>query len=164
MLEAALEKLTVAIEANTAELAKVLAVDEAKGGDAGTAEKKTRTTKAKAETTETKSDKGADGVTFAGLKGKLSTWLGEFSKPEDAENPDGAHPEVVARRAAVKKALGSESVGAAKLGDIETSPEKIAIIDNWFETKAKVADKGFGIGRLAADPVAETKKSDDMDI
>lgn len=99
-------------------------------------------------------DTGAeDGVTFDGVKTKLGTWLGEFAKEEDKENPDGAHPEVLARKAALKAVLNTLAGNdKGTLGAIKDDAEKIGKLDNWFETKAKVADKGFGVGRLAADP------------
>lgn len=107
-----------------------------------------------------------DGVTFDGVKGKLAKWLGEFAKEEDKGNPDGAHPEVLARKAALKAVLNKlTGTDDGKLGAIADDAEKIGKLDNWFETKAKVADKGHGVGRLAADPVAADEGGDDeLDI
>lgn len=107
-------------------------------------------------------------VTFDGLKGKLGAWLGEFAKEADRDNPDGAHPEVIARKSAVKAVLnkltGSED---GKLGDIAKDAEKIGKLNDWYENKAKNVDKGFGIGRLAADPAEEDageEEADELDI
>lgn len=98
-------------------------------------------------------------VTFDELKVKLSKWLGEFAKPEDKESPEGTHPEVTARRDAVKAVL--TKLGAEKLPDIAKDAEKVGKLDNWLETKAMRADKGHGIGRLASDP--EPAGDDDAD-
>jgi len=101
----------------------------------------------------TSAPKTEGAVTFDTLKGKLAGWLGEYAREEDKTNPDGAHPEVLARKAALKAVLnkltGTED---GKLGDIKDDADKIARLDNWFEEKALKADKGHGIGRLAADP------------
>ena len=102
-------------------------------------------------------DTGA--VTFDELKVKLSKWLGEFAKPEDKESPEGTHPEVTARRDAIKAVL--TKLGAEKLPDIAKDAEKVGKLDNWLETKAMKADKGHGIGRLASDP--EPAGDDDAD-
>lgn len=104
-------------------------------------------------------DQGGDAVTFDELKVKLSKWLGEFAKAEDKDNPKGAHPEVIARRDAIKAVL--TKLGAEKLPDIAADAEKVGKLDNWLETKAMKADKGHGIGRLAADP--EPAGDDDAD-
>ena len=102
-------------------------------------------------------DTGA--VTFDELKVKLSKWLGEFAKPEDKESPEGTHPEVTARRDAIKAVL--TKLGAEKLPDIAKDAVKVGKLDNWLETKAMKADKGHGIGRLASDP--EPAGDDDAD-
>lgn len=116
------------------------------------------------------SDDGGDetsneGPTFDSVKDKLAAWLGEFAKPEDKEKPEGTHPEVDARKAALKAVLNKlTGTDDGKLGAISKDNEKIAKLDNWFETKAKVADKGHGVGRLAADPEETGESDDDLDI
>lgn len=114
----------------------------------------------------TKSDDADGAVTFDVLKKKLSLWLGEFAKEEDAEKPEGAHPEVQARKDAVKAVMNKlTDSDDGKLGQLADSPEKLVKLDNWFETKAKVVDKGFGIGRLAADPEEKSEEEEDeLDI
>ena len=106
-------------------------------------------------------DAGGETVTFDELKVKLSKWLGEFAVPSDKENPKGAHPEVIARRDAIKAVL--TKLGAEKLPDIEADAEKVGKLDNWLEEKAMKADKGHGIGRLAADPKPAGEDEDDAD-
>ena len=101
----------------------------------------------------------AEPVTFDELKVKLSKYLGEFAKPEDKESPEGTHPEVTARRDAIKAVL--TKLGAEKLPDIAKDAVKVGKLDNWLETKAMKADKGHGIGRLASDP--EPAGDDDAD-
>ena len=98
-------------------------------------------------------------VTFDELKVKLSKWLGEFARAEDRENPEGTHPEVTARRDAIKAVLSK--LGAEKLPDIAKDAVKVAKLNTWLEEKALTADKGHGIGRLAADP--EPAGDDDAD-
>ena len=98
-------------------------------------------------------------VTFDELKVKLSKWLGEFARAEDRENPEGAHPEVTARRDAIKAVL--TKLGAEKLPDIAKDAVKVGKLNTWFEEKALTADRGHGIGRLAADP--EPAGDDDAD-
>lgn len=161
-LEAAIEKLTAAVEANVDLLKQVLAADEAKGGDAGSTEKKTRTTKAKSDDTKTETKTETSGATTvpAELKAALGTWLGEFAKEADKENPDGAHPEVKGRKAALKKAF--EGLGVKNLTEITTA-EGVTKLTNWFE-KAKAVDKGFGIGRFAADPEPAGSGDDDLEV
>ena len=109
-------------------------------------------------------DTGA--VTFDELKVKLSKYLGEFAKPEDRENPEGTHPEVIARRDAIKAVL--TKLGAEKLPDIAKDAAKVGKLDTWLEEKALTADRGHGIGRLAADPEPagddEGDGSDELDI
>ncbi len=106
----------------------------------------------------------ATGPTFATLKADLAAWLGEFAKEEDKENPDGAHPEVQARKDAVGKAFASDKIGIKKLTDLGADDTvKIAALHTWLHEKAKKADKGFGIGRFAADP-APADEADDDDI
>lgn len=105
-------------------------------------------------------------VSFDALKAKLGAWLGEFAKEADRDKPDDAHPEVLARKSAIKAVLnkltGSED---GKLGDIAKDAEKVGKVNDWFENKAKNVDKGFGIGRLAADPAEEAEEeADELDI
>ena len=101
----------------------------------------------------------AEPVTFDELKVKLSKYLGEFAKPDDKENPEGTHPEVTARRDAIKAAL--TKLGAEKLPDIAKDAEKVGKLNTWLEEKALTADRGHGIGRLASDP--EPAGDDDAD-
>lgn len=101
----------------------------------------------------------AEPVTFDELKVKLSKYLGEFAKPEDKDNPEGAHPEVTARRDAIKAVLSK--LGAEKLPDIAKDAVKVGKLNTWLEEKALTADRGHGIGRLAADP--EPAGDDDAD-
>ncbi len=150
-LEAAIEKLTASVDANSLLLQQVLAADAANGGDASETKPK-RTTKPKEDAAaKGKEDAGkADAATSVpdDLKKAIAAWLGEFAKEEDKANPDGAHPEVVARKAALKKAF--EGLGVAKLPEINTA-EGVTKLTNWFE-KAKAVDKGHGTGRFVADP------------
>lgn len=104
-------------------------------------------------------DADTGSVTFDELKVKLSKYLGEFAKPEDRENPKGAHPEVIARRDAIKAVL--TKLGAEKLPDIAADAEKVGKLNTWLEEKALTADRGHGIGRLASDP--EPAGDDDAD-
>ena len=111
----------------------------------------------------------ADGaVTFESVKGKLSAWLGEFAKEEDAKNPDGAHPEVLARKAALKSVLNKlTGTDDGKLGAIAKDAEKVGKLNTWFEDKALTVDKGYGVGRLAADPEPaddDDSGDDELDI
>ena len=101
----------------------------------------------------------AEPVTFDELKVKLSKYLGEFAKPDDKENPEGTHPEVTARRDAIKAVLSK--LGAEKLPDIAKDAVKVGKLNTWLEEKALTADRGHGIGRLAADP--EPAGDDDAD-
>lgn len=111
---------------------------------------------------------GADYIDFSDLKSNLAKWLGEFSKKEDKENPEGIHPEVIARREALKKILTSEKVlndGAGKLNDLDGDDKGPLrnIVNTWLEEKAKKIDRGFGIGRLVADP-APQEDDDELGI
>lgn len=116
-----------------------------------------------------KGDGGGDAgdhISFSDLKAALAAWLGEFSKAEDKDNPDGTHPEVTARREALKTVLTSEKVlanGAGKLTDLDCDDmgEKRDIVKNWLEAKAKKIDRGFGVGRLVADPEPAGDGEDD---
>ena len=92
---------------------------------------------------------------------KLSKYLGEFARAEDKDNPEGAHPEVTARRDAIKAVLSK--LGAEKLPDIAKDAEKVGKLNTWLEEKALTADRGHGIGRLAADP-EPAGGDDELDI
>lgn len=185
-LEVSIEALTAAITENTSVQRQLLA---AAGGEAPeTTETETTTTgtrergkpspgKSKRTAAEVAEDKAADeadaaksggssaagAVTFDTLKTNLSSWLGEFAKAEDKTNPDGIHPEVTARRAALKTVLvkltGDEE---AKLGMLEKDADKITRLHKWLEETAKKADKGHGIGRLAADPTEAEEGDEDL--
>ena len=150
-LEEKLDALTAAVTLNTETMKLVLAASAAATGD-----KPARTTKKKddAAATGTTTDNGA-GTATAGVpdetKQALAAWLGEFAKEEDKANPDGAHREVKARKAALKKAF--EGLGVAKLGEI-TDADKVSRLAAWFE-KAKAK------GRFDPDPVEETAEDDD---
>lgn len=104
----------------------------------------------------------AEPVTFDELKVKLSKYLGEFARAEDKENPEGAHPEVTARRDAIKAVLSK--LGAEKLPDIAKDAEKVGKLNTWLEEKALTADRGHGIGRLAADPEPAGDDDEDSDL
>lgn len=168
-LESVIAELTAAVSTNNDLLRQVLAADEAKGGDAGEGAKRTRRKAADKSTdkpddadtgetkTETKSDTKA--VTFDALKDALGKWLGEFAKKADKENPEGAHPEVKARKAALKKTL--EQLGAKLLTDIKDDGDKLTRLWKWLHEKAIPVDKGFGIGRLAEDPKEEDASDED---
>ena len=168
-LETAIAELTAAVSTNNDLIRQMLANDAAAGGaSAGEADKPKKTT-AKKETVKKEdagTDKGGDdeggdlAKDLAALKDKLSTWLGEFAKEEDKKNPDGTHPEVLARKEALKKAFGQLEVKA--LGDIKTA-EQVKKLTNWFE-KAKNVDKGHGAGRFAADPVEAKGDDDDIEL
>lgn len=112
-------------------------------------------------------DSDDDAVDFKTMKSALAEWLGEFGKQEDKNNPDGVHPEVTARRAALKKVFGSEKVGVEKLDELQADDKAEArkVVLNWLENKAKKYDEGYGKGRLAPDPEPEEDSSDDgLDI
>lgn len=187
-LEQALKENTEALLAHTAAVNKLLSGTANVAGSATDADDTADTTdeapkrergkpspgKSKRTAAEVAEDKAADdadaaaaagdtddtgAVTFDELKAKVAKWLGEFAKPEDKESPEGTHPEVTARRDAVKAVL--TKLGAEKLPDIAKDAEKVGKLDNWLETKAMKADKGHGIGRLASDP--EPAGDDDAD-
>lgn len=102
-------------------------------------------------------------ISYADLSKKLSAWLAEFAKKEDKENPDGAHPEVPARKAALKECFGKLKV--SKLGEMENDAKKLTALNKWFEEKAKVDDHvGAGAGRFAADPSDDADDGDSDDI
>lgn len=161
-LEERIEKLTAALEANTAAQMEVIGL--ASGGDSSTKGKgKGTTTKAKdTDSGEGTGDAGTQTATVPKeLKTGLAGWLGQFAKEEDKENPDGAHPEVKARKAALKKAF--EGLKVTSLNDIKTADE-VKRLSDWF-AKAKKVDKGFGEGRFAADPVEEDgEDSSDLEV
>ena len=187
-LELALKENTEALLAHTAVLNKLLSSTATVAGSASTtttstdADDTADTTdeapkrergkpspgKSKRTAAEVAEDKAADdkddtadagAVTFDELKVKLSKYLGEFAKPDDKENPEGTHPEVTARRDAIKAAL--TKLGAEKLPDIAKDAVKVGKLNTWLEEKALTADRGHGIGRLAADP--EPAGDDDAD-
>ena len=187
-IEQALKDLTEAVALNTTALNKLLAGTANVAGTAASADAdesadtnedapkrergKPSPGKSKRTAAEVAEDKAADEadaaaaagddaepVTFDELKVKLSKWLGEFAKPEDKESPEGTHPEVTARRDAIKAVL--TKLGAEKLPDIAADAEKVGTLNTWLEEKALTADRGHGIGRLAADP--EPAGDDDAD-
>lgn len=133
--------------------------------------------KADAEAAAAGGETKSDGVTFETLKGKLAKWLGEFAKEEDKPVEDETeaqkkareanfHPEVVARKGALKAALNKlTGTDDGKLGAIANDADQITKLNDWYENKAKVADKGHGKGRLAPDPEpANTGGDDELDI
>ena len=133
-----------------AEVAEDKAADEAEKGDS----------------TDT-ADTGA--VTFDSLKKELGTWLGEFAKAEDKDNPEGTHPEVGARKEAIKTLLGK--LGAEKLPDIAGDATKIGKLHTWLNGSGKAGKKDketgelvFGEGRWAADPVEDGEGGDEDDL
>lgn len=136
-----------------AEVAEDKAADEAEaaaGGNSAAVDDKTE-------------DKA--GITFEGLKAKLATWLGEYASEADQENPDDAHPEVEARKQALKAVLNQlTDSDDGRLGAIAKDEAKIVRLNNWLEQKAFKADKGFGVGRLAADPQPTSADEDDDDL
>ena len=108
-------------------------------------------------------------VTFDELKVKLSKWLGEFARAEDRENPEGTHPEVGARKEAIKTLLGK--LGAEKLPDIAGDATKIGKLHTWLNGSGKAGKKDketgelvFGEGRWAADPVEDGEGGDEDDL
>ena len=111
----------------------------------------------------------AGAVTFDSLKKELGTWLGEFARAEDRENPEGTHPEVGARKDAIKTLLGK--LGAEKLPDIAGDATKIGKLHTWLNGSGKEGKKDkatgelvFGAGRWAADPVADEGGDDEGDL
>lgn len=161
---AALEKQTLAIEKLIAsgEAGRQALLASMKGGTAAApaatettapaVEDKPKTTakpkadpKPKADAAETAA------VTVETLDAKFRPWMGEFAKE---------HPETVARRAKFAELLGK--LGEKKMSEI-TDAKKLASLDKWFETKAKVWDEGHGVGRFAADPEAEGAEEESGD-
>ena len=111
----------------------------------------------------------AGAVTFDSLKKELGTWLGEFARAEDRENPEGTHPEVGARKEAIKTLLGK--LGAEKLPDIAGDATKIGKLHTWLNGSGKAGKKDketgelvFGEGRWAADPVEDGEGGDEDDL
>ena len=149
-LEDKLEKLTAAVEAQTIALNEVIGLTKSGGAaSSGTASDGTAAPKK----TNKKATETAGAVTVPDEQKKaLGSWLAEFAKEADKDNPDGAHIEVKARKAALKKAF--EGLGVKSLGEI-TTQEQIDRLATWFE-KAKAK------GRLAPDPVEED--DDDMGV
>ncbi|PZR89778.1 MAG: hypothetical protein DI537_20455 [Stutzerimonas stutzeri] len=140
--------------------------DEDGAGETASEPKKTRGRPAKDKTEDGAKSKG-DGyeISFADLKAKFAAWLSEFAKAEDKDKPDGAHPEVAARKKALKDVLAK--VSAEQLKDIESDAKKLTAVNKWFETKAKIDDHvGAGAGRFAADPSedGDEGESDDLDL
>ncbi len=172
-LEERLEALTAALEAKTAALNEVIGLTK-EGGAAAPKTTTKRTTKPATAAPETTAgnDGGADNnenggaedlpAKVAELRKDVGEWLKEFAKAEDKDNPAGAHPEVAARAAALRAALDKVKAGL-KIGDI-TDANDFQRVHTWFHDKAKKVDKGFGIGRLAADPAPAGASNDDIDI
>ncbi len=175
-LEAALTRHADLLEKNNELLAKLYgsavlassagATSTASNDDAGETktEDKPKATRGK------KADKAAETtsagagfeIKYADLKKKLIPWLAEFAKKEDKENPGGAHPEVAARKAALKECF--EKLGVEKLDEMENDAKKLTALNKWFETKAKVDDHvGVGAGRFAADPSDDDEDDDSGD-
>lgn len=158
-LEQEIASLREAINTNTEVMRQVLGQAQANSGSTTSAasadEEKPKATRGKGKAKEDKAD--ADDATVSDdFKNKIAGWLGEFAKEEDKENPDGVHPEVTARRAALSKAF--EGLGVKKLPEV--TGENVARLEAWFE-KAQGVDKGFGKGRLAADPEPAGDDGDD---
>ena len=165
-LEEALNRNSELLEKLVAQNEKILGIAASrqadKSADAGDtkATKETKSTKATKETKSTKADDdGADTkVTKAELGKALATWLNEeFGKAADG------HPEAVARHGAFKTVLGKLGIEGGLKGLADDDQTNIDKLHNWLENTAKKADKGFGIGRLAADP-EETKAEDGDDL
>ncbi len=112
-------------------LRQVLAADAANGGDARKSPSAIRQEDRNdgCRKTETKTETKGGGVTFDSLKGALGKWLGEFAKDADKENPEGAHPEVGARKAALKATL--EKLNAKQLPDIKDDQDKLDKLWKW---------------------------------
>lgn len=152
-LEAAIEKLNGNIEKLVAQNEEIIGIAKARQAGGAAAETKTEaapkkaTAKAKAKEEGSETEEGA--ITKTVLTDGLKTWLNEFGKPEE-------HPESAARHGALKTVLGKVGGDGFNLKTLaEDDQEKITKLHNWLENTAKKADKGHGIGRLAADPVAE---------
>lgn len=162
-LEEALNRNSDLLEKHNALLEQVLSkAGASKPADEGAASGKATRGKGK-----DKDDgaKGASGPSFDTLKADLAAWLGEFAKEEDKDNPEGAHPEVAARKEALAKAFGSDKLQIKKLPEIADDAAKIGVLHTWLHEKAKKVDKGFGVGRFVADPEpADEGEDDDMGV
>jgi hypothetical protein len=148
-LEEKIDKLTAVIEANTAAQMEVIGL--AKSGDGDSKPKATKPKKAD----ETKADTGTATTVPDSLKQGLSSWLGEFAKESDKDNPDGIHPEVIARKAALKKAF--TDLGVKQLPEIAGIEKGVERITAWFEkVKAK--------GRFVPDPEPAADDDDGLGV
>lgn len=149
-LEDRLDTLTEALNNCTAALLEVIGTAKAGGGDAADDKPKTtrsRSTKTKDDAKDDKADKADESnevVVSDEFKKKLQAWLAEFAKKEDKDNPDGVHPEVTARRAALKKAF--EGLEVANLTEVKG--DAVERLETWF-------GKAVGKGRFAPDPEPE---------
>lgn len=162
-LEAQITRLADLTEKHNALLEKLLAATGTAKASANKADAADKPAAAdKADKAEKAPAAAPQGPSFADVKKKLSTWLSEFSKEEDADNPDGVHPEVTARRGALKAAM--DGLGKKQLPEFEKDADALARLNTWFDTKASVVDRGFGVGRLAKDPEPAAAASDDMGI
>lgn len=159
-LEAVIEKNTAALEKHAALLEQLLAKTGATAATAPAAqseaaapaaEDKPKATGKKTAAAKTEEKSEAAEVTVETLDAKFRPWLGEFAKD---------HPETAARRAKFKELL--TKLGAGKMSEI-TDATKLGKLDNWFETKAKTEDIGFGPGRFAADPDEGGEDASDED-
>jgi hypothetical protein len=99
-------------------------------------------------------------LTVQSVMGAFAEWLSEFSKDEDKANPAGTHPESKARLETYKKKV-KELVGVEKISQLSNSDQdKLKTMMDWLDSKAKKVDRGFGIGRLVADPTPPADSSD----
>jgi len=178
-LEAALTRNNELLEQNNALMAKLLASANAGSvvasgsaasnddgaGEETKAEEKPKATRAKKADKAAETTSAGDGfeIGYADLKKALGAWLAEFAKAEDKAAPDGAHPEVKARKAALKACF--TKLGVEKLDEMEKDAKKLTALNKWFVTKAKVDDHvGVGAGRFAADPEDAEEAGDEDDI
>lgn len=154
-LEDMLKANTAALEANTAALNAVLAGAPAAAATPA-ADKPKAEAKPKADP-KPKADAKAKNDGFAELKEALSAWLqdGCIGGKED-------HPEVLARKAALKETLGK--LKAEKLGELEGNETDIARLLKWLNEKAKKVDNGFGEGRFVADEEDGAATGDDDEL
>lgn len=174
-LEDAILKLTAAVERNNELVEKVLASAGASGGDAAGEEvkkpagRKPKTTEKPSEPPKEEpkgtaksddADEADDAVDFTAVRKKAADWLGEFAKESDKTNPENMHPEAAARKEKIKGII--KKLGGEKLNDLAEKPDEIKRLNAWLD-KVKVEDKGFGPGRLAADPAPATSSDDDDD-
>lgn len=155
-LEEALNRNSDLMEKLVAQNEKILNIAASRQA-AGGSEAAEKPAKGKATKDKAKDDDAGDKkLSKSDLTGALSAWLNEFGKP-------GEHPESSARHGALKKVLEQLKLENLKAltDDDQTNIDKI---HNWLETKAKTADKGFGIGRLAADPEPAKEESGEDDL